>query len=52
MTTIDTNSTKYKTLKVTRDTYDKLSELGTLKDTFDSVIFKLISNIKEHSNQK
>jgi predicted CopG family antitoxin len=41
-----------KTIRVSEETYKELASQGTLSETFDSVIRKLISNIKEHSNQK
>ena len=33
---------KYKTIKISEKTYNKLSQLGNLKDSFDSVIMDLI----------
>ncbi|WP_187147525.1 hypothetical protein [Candidatus Nitrososphaera gargensis] len=36
--------TAVKSIKVTEETYRKLVRLGTLEDSFDSVISKLISN--------
>jgi predicted CopG family antitoxin len=33
-----------KSIKVSEETYRKLARLGTLEDSFDSVISKLIAN--------
>ncbi len=35
---------KYKTIKISEQTYHKLSQLGTLNDSFDSVIKDLIND--------
>lgn len=45
-----TKLNKYKTLKVTNETYNQLSQLGTLQDSFDTVIKKLITRQKEKSD--
>ena len=42
---------KYKTIKISEQTYHKLSQLGTLSDSFDSVIKNLIhGKQKENTN--
>ena len=33
-----------KSIRVTKETYEELSKLGTLNDSFDSVIRKLLDN--------
>ncbi len=33
-----------KSIMVSKETYDELSKLGNLKDSFDSVIKKLLDN--------
>jgi predicted CopG family antitoxin len=42
VSTFSTMTTIYKTIKVTEETYSSLSKLGTLEDTFDAVIRKLL----------
>ena len=37
-----------KTIKVTQEVHDMLSEIGSKKDTYNDIIFKLI---KEHNEQ-
>lgn len=40
-TTTDPNKT-FKTIRLTKETYNRVAELGDLKDSFDTVIRKLI----------
>lgn len=42
ISTLSTMTTIYKTIKVSEETYSSLSKLGTLEDTFDAVIRKLL----------
>jgi predicted CopG family antitoxin len=40
-----TNSSQmssYKNIRITKNTYERLSKLGTLEDTFDTVIMRLM----------
>ena len=43
LSTFSTMTTIYKTIKVSEETYSSLSKLGTLEDSFDAVIRKLLS---------
>ena len=38
---------EYRTIKVSRSHYDKLAELGTVRDSFDKVIGRLLENNKK-----
>ena len=42
-------STKYKNIRISDATYNKLAKLGDLQDTFDTVIAKLIPNSATNS---
>jgi predicted CopG family antitoxin len=37
----------YKCIRISKDTYRNLTRLGTLGDTFDSVIARLVQSTKE-----
>jgi len=41
---------KYKTIKISEKTYNTLSKLGDLNDSFDSVIWSLIYDKMESIN--
>lgn len=41
----------YKTIRITNQTYEDLANSGTLNDSFDSVIRKLILKSKQESKQ-
>ena len=43
ISTFSIMTTIYKTIKISEETYSCLSKLGTLEDTFDAVIRKLLS---------
>lgn len=42
-------STNYKCIRVSKDTYSRLTKLGSLQDTFDTVIARLVENAGEVS---
>ncbi len=39
--------TKYKNIRISEETYNKLTTLGDLKDSFDSVIKNLLNRQEE-----
>lgn len=41
-TTTNSSNRQFKTLRVTLETYNRLAKLGDLKDSFDTVIRKLM----------
>lgn len=47
-----TTTTTTKSIRVTKETYDRLAELGSLSDSFDSVIKKLLDENKKETQKK
>lgn len=41
-----------KTIKVTQEVHDMLSEIGSKKDTYDDIILKLINSYKKTTENK
>jgi predicted CopG family antitoxin len=44
-------STKYKTIRISAETYENLVKEGTIRDSFDDVIWHLL-RVKNHNIKK
>ena len=38
-----------KTIVISKKNYDKLQQMGSMTDTFDSILSRLLENVKEDS---